>query len=64
MKIETCIYDKEIGHQLDITAPQAVEIVVSFDDKTIWINIDGICKLRVCQIEHLELIGVGREMEK
>lgn len=38
---------------LDITAPQVIEVEVREDGKVLWINIDGICRLRVCQINEL-----------
>ncbi len=41
---------------IDITAPSHVEIKIRGDGKVLWVNVDGICKLRVCQIKELELI--------
>jgi hypothetical protein len=38
---------------LDITNPPRVEIVVRADGKTIWVNVDGIYTLRICQIKYL-----------
>lgn len=40
---------------LDITAPELVEIKIRFDKKVVWVNIDGICRLRVCQIKNLKV---------
>ena len=40
---------------IDITAPEVVEVCVKQDRKVVWINIDGVCKLRICQIKHLIL---------
>jgi hypothetical protein len=37
----------------DITAPEEVEILIKEDGKVIWINVDGICELRVCRISKL-----------
>lgn len=36
---------------IEITAPEHVEVAISGDGKTLWINVDGICKLRCCQID-------------
>ncbi len=49
-----------IGNQMiDIANPQEeVEIIISPSDPlhyTIWINIDGVCRLRICQVP-LEII--------
>jgi hypothetical protein len=41
--------------QMDVTAPRHVEIAVREDRKTIWINVDGICVLRCCRIDHLTI---------
>lgn len=47
-------YSEQIP-QVDITEPEhGVIIAVSPDRKTIWVNVDGICALRVCRIPHLE----------
>jgi hypothetical protein len=40
---------------IDITAPEAVELMISCDGKVIWVNIDGECQLRVCQIKYLDV---------
>lgn len=40
-----------IGNQMvDITGPE-VEVEVSYRDGVLWVNVDGICRLRVCQIK-------------
>lgn len=42
--------------QIDITAPRVgVEISVRADGKVVWINVDGVCALRVCQIPDLTI---------
>jgi hypothetical protein len=40
---------------LDITAPDEVEIQIRSDGKVMWVNINGMCRLRVCRIAHLTL---------
>ena len=45
----------DVGEQLDITGAKIVEVSIRSDGKVIWINVDGVCRLRVCQIEHLEI---------
>lgn len=37
--------DDLIGPQLDIVAPEVVE--VKYNGRTLWINVDGICRLRI-----------------
>lgn len=37
-----------IEAQTDITEPQNVEIQIRNDGKVIWVNVDGICVLRIC----------------
>lgn len=43
----------DVGELRDITNAGNVELQISNDGKTIWINIDGMCKLRVCKIKRL-----------
>lgn len=40
---------------VDVTAPQVVEISIRYDGKVVWVNIDGICRFRACQIGTLIL---------
>lgn len=40
---------------LDITEPELVEIDIRSDGTVIWVNIDGICRLRVCRVTQLIL---------
>ena len=46
---------------IDIAEPEIVEICISEDGTAIWVNVDGICRLRVQRIpwQHLTL-GDGR----
>lgn len=46
---------------VDITAPDGVELVVRQDGKVIWVNVDGICVLRICRIGELKLTGVRND---
>jgi len=32
-----------------------VQIIISRDSKIIWVNVDAVCVLRICQIPRLEL---------
>jgi hypothetical protein len=45
-----------IGAQIDITRPKAVEVRLRNDGSVLWINVDGVCVLRCCQIKNMELI--------
>jgi len=40
---------------VDITAPVGVDVVISEDEKVLWVNIDGVCVLRICQIPRLDV---------
>lgn len=40
----------------DITGADHVEILIRNDSKVLWINVNGVCALRVCQIKELDLI--------
>jgi len=41
---------------LDITAPEQVQVLVNVDGSVLWVNIDGVCRLRVCRMTNLELM--------
>jgi len=40
---------------LDITAPDRVEIEIT--KRVIWVNVDGMCRLRICRYHDLIIKG-------
>lgn len=46
---------EQILQLLDITGAEHVEILIREDKKVIWVNVNGVCRLRVCRIETLEI---------
>ena len=50
MQMTQIVYD---GGMVDITSPEVVQIEISADRKIIWVNVDGVCRLRACRIECL-----------
>ena len=44
-----------LGAQLDITGADNVEIQIRRDSNVIWVNVQGVCALRICQIKNLVL---------
>lgn len=41
---------------LDITAPEnTVEVEARKDGKVLWVNVDGICVLRICQCPGIKI---------
>lgn len=50
---------------LDITRPDTVvEVMVNNDGSVVWVNVDGVCRLRVCRIPHLVLMDMREEKYK
>ena len=49
---------------IDLTAPEIVEVLVRSDGKVIWINIDGVCRLRACRINKLEINDERKQDDK
>jgi hypothetical protein len=39
----------------DITGAKAVQVQIRADRRVLWINVDGLCALRICQIDQLEI---------
>lgn len=46
---------KEENRMLDITGAEHVEVRLRSDYKVIWVNVNGICRLRICDIDKLEV---------
>lgn len=45
---------------LDITQPMAgVELLVDKDRGVVWVNIDGVCALRVCRSPLIEIKSIN-----
>lgn len=47
---------------VDSIEPKDVEVLVSEDGKSLWVNIDGICWLRAGRIKNLRLEGWTKTM--
>lgn len=41
---------RETISQLDLTGPGVVQVEIREDGTVLWVNVDGICKLRACRI--------------
>jgi hypothetical protein len=39
------------GQMVDIAAPVNVEVEVRGDQKVLWVNVDGVARLRICRIQ-------------
>lgn len=48
--------EEKANQMIDITAPLIVEVQIRSDEKVLWVNIDGICRLRCCRIAALVVI--------
>lgn len=45
----------DIPYQLDVKEATDVEISIKADGKVLWVNVDGICALRVSRIDRLKI---------
>lgn len=41
--------------KLDITGAAFVQVQARHDNEVLWINVNGVCVLRICLIQELEL---------
>jgi hypothetical protein len=48
---------------IDITEPNAVEIMIRPDRRVVWINVNGICVLRASRIKELHFSNLERQSE-
>ena len=53
--------DAKLIQMLDICIPDNVEIVFNHDSTKLWINVDGICRLR---IQGLAVVDAYRDVVK
>lgn len=47
--------------QLDVTAPDAVEVMIRQDGRVVWVNVNGVCMFRACQIGIFQLTDERKE---
>jgi hypothetical protein len=51
-----------LEHSLDITEPcHGVDVQIRADGKVLWVNVDGVCVLRICRITNLKLRGKQKD---
>ncbi len=53
-----------LGDLHDVTAPEFVQVVIRGDGKVVWINVDGSCVFRACQIKVLEVDDMRQPAEE
>lgn len=46
-------FDKLLEAQVDITGPEHVEVLIDRKRSVVWVNVNGVCVLRACQITNL-----------
>lgn len=50
-------------NMIDVTAPDFVEVMIDYQGKIVWVNVDGKCLLRACRIKDLTLVDHRKEFE-
>jgi hypothetical protein len=50
--------------QVDITAPELVDITINEDGKVVWINVDGVCRFRAQRIKNLAIYDGRKDSEE
>jgi hypothetical protein len=53
----------QLGDMHDVTAPEAVQVVIRRDGKVVWVNVNGSCVFRACQIKFLEVDDMRQPTE-
>jgi hypothetical protein len=49
-----------MGPMIDITEPNAdIEFLVKNDKQVVWVNVGGVCRLRICRIGQNKIILSG-----
>lgn len=54
--------EQQIGQMVDINAPAVVQVQIRADRKVLWVNIDGVCRLRCCLIGELTIVDDSLEL--
>ena len=48
-------WDFDLKPTTDLAGAEHVEVLVREDGQTVWVNVDGICRLRVCRVKKLKI---------
>ena len=43
-----------IDAHVDVTGAAHVQVTTNEDKTVLWVNVNGVCLLRICRIEHYE----------
>ena len=55
-------YGELMDAQLDVTGAKAVLVNTNAERTVLWVNVNGVCLLRVCAIETLDIATRGRRI--
>ena len=61
-ELDRATVEKILASQLDITAPELVEIDYDTTRNVLYININGITILRVCRSQQVKLVQNGEKL--
>lgn len=53
--MDTLCFHNLLDAQLDITGAEGVEVIVDYNRMVVHVNVNGLCVLRICQIERNNL---------
>lgn len=45
-----------IGPQIDVVSPEIVQVEVRRDGEVVWVNVDGVCRLRISTPKQVTII--------
>lgn len=57
-KIDEYTMDLLVDAHLDVTGAANVEVTWNAAKTILWVNVNGVCLLRICQIKELQLTNL------
>lgn len=46
---------EEVKQMLDLAGANIVEVVIKQNGTVLWVNVDGVCRLRVCRAKDINI---------
>ena len=56
-------FDQIQTNHVDVTGAKSIEVIVRQDGTVLWVNINGVCAMRVCQAEKIVVRDESRAVQ-
>lgn len=59
-ELDDATFGKLLDGAVDVTGAKHVEVQIDAGRNVLWVNVNGVCLLRICRIEEFSVKQVGK----